>query len=163
MAPLFLSLPHFHCLYHCLSLSLSLSLSICPCLSPSESPSPSLPPFLPSPLSLHNPHKVQQASADDLPFEDRSYDRYVANLCLMLVPDFPKSVSEAARVLRPGGMLGATLWGDRAKSPFFTIQPKVRNLCFLRSNPRYQGAKLVFHFFKQKVACFISKGCAKPS
>jgi ubiquinone/menaquinone biosynthesis C-methylase UbiE len=106
---------------------------------------------------------VQQASADDLPFEDRSYDRYVANLCLMLVPDFPKSVSEAARVLRPGGMLGATLWGDRAKSPFFTIQPKVRNLCFLRSNPRYQGAKLVFHFFKQKVACFISKGCAKPS
>ena len=127
---------HCLCLCHCLSLSisvsayLSLSLPILLSLSPptsrptSRPPSPSL-----SSLPLHNLHKVQQASADDLPFEDRSYDRYVANLCLMLVPDFPKSVSEAARVLRPGGMLGATLWGDRAKSPFFTIQPKVRNLC----------------------------------
>ena len=70
--------------------------------------------------------RVEQSSADDLAaFGDAAFDRYLANLCLMLVPDFDASVKEAARVLKPGGVAGVTMWGDRDLSPFFTLQPKV--------------------------------------
>ncbi len=49
------------------------------------------------------PHvSVQEASADRLPFGDATFDRYVANLCLMLVPSFDEAVTEAVRVLRSG-------------------------------------------------------------
>jgi len=69
--------------------------------------------------------KVCRASGDDLPFSSASFDRYISNLCLMLVPSFEKAVVEAARVLSPGGVLAVTLWGDRSSSPYFTIKPKV--------------------------------------
>jgi ubiquinone/menaquinone biosynthesis C-methylase UbiE len=47
--------------------------------------------------------QVVPASAESLPFEDDSFDTVVSTLVLCTVSDPERSLSEIARVLRPGG------------------------------------------------------------
>jgi ubiquinone/menaquinone biosynthesis C-methylase UbiE len=49
--------------------------------------------------------EVVQAPAEDLPFEDDSFDTVVSTLVLCGVDDQARSLQEARRVLRPGGRL----------------------------------------------------------
>ena len=67
---------------------------------------------------------VLRAPAEDLPFEDDSFDTAVATLVLCTVPDPASSLRELARVLKPGGRLffiehvraqdpGLAKWQDR--------------------------------------------------
>jgi ubiquinone/menaquinone biosynthesis C-methylase UbiE len=52
------------------------------------------------------PHaKVLRAPAEDLPFDDDSFDTVVSTLVLCGVDDQPRSLREIRRVLRPGGKL----------------------------------------------------------
>src|SRR5436305_1808510 len=48
---------------------------------------------------------VLRAPAEDLPFEDASFDTVVSTLVLCGVDDQPRVVRELRRVLRPGGLL----------------------------------------------------------
>ena len=49
--------------------------------------------------------QVVQASAEDLPFEDGSFDAVVSTLVLCGVDDQARALGEVRRVLRPGGRL----------------------------------------------------------
>ena len=49
--------------------------------------------------------QVLQAPAEDLPFEDDSFDTVVSTLVLCGVDDQPRALREARRLLRPGGRL----------------------------------------------------------
>jgi ubiquinone/menaquinone biosynthesis C-methylase UbiE len=49
--------------------------------------------------------KVLRAPAEDLPFEDNTFDTVVSTLVLCGVDDQPRALREARRVLRPGGRL----------------------------------------------------------
>jgi ubiquinone/menaquinone biosynthesis C-methylase UbiE len=51
------------------------------------------------------PVKVLRAPAEDLPFEDATFDTVVATLVLCGVDDQPRAVREIRRVLKPGGRL----------------------------------------------------------
>lgn len=60
--------------------------------------------------------RAMSADAQNLPFEDGSYNVAVANHMLYHVPDVPRALNELARVLAPGGRLIAatnsifTMW-----------------------------------------------------
>ncbi|MFB7511722.1 class I SAM-dependent methyltransferase [Streptomyces sp. NPDC056144] len=60
------------------------------------------------------PGRVVRADARRLPFPDASLDAVSAVWLLHLVPFAPEIVAEAARVLRPGGVLIATVDKDAA-------------------------------------------------
>ena len=49
--------------------------------------------------------RLEPAPAEDLPFEDASFDTVVSTLVLCTVGDPRRAVAEVARVLRPGGRL----------------------------------------------------------
>jgi len=49
--------------------------------------------------------KALRAPAEDLPFEDNSFDTAVSTLVLCTVDDQPRALRELRRVLRPGGRL----------------------------------------------------------
>jgi SAM-dependent methyltransferase len=49
--------------------------------------------------------KLLRAPAEDLPFNDDSFDTVVATLVLCTVDDQPRALRELCRVLRPGGRL----------------------------------------------------------
>jgi SAM-dependent methyltransferase len=48
---------------------------------------------------------VLRAPAEDLPFDDATFDTVVSTLVLCGVDDQPRAVREISRVLRPGGRL----------------------------------------------------------
>ena len=53
---------------------------------------------------------VRQASADDLPFADASFDAALAQLVVHFMPDPVAGLREMARVTRPGGIVAACVW-----------------------------------------------------
>lgn len=48
---------------------------------------------------------LQQANAQELPFDDDTFDTVVCTFGLCTIPDHVKAIAEMARVLRPGGRL----------------------------------------------------------
>jgi len=59
--------------------------------------------------------------AEDLQFDDASFDGVTNAYGLMFCPDPLRVVTEAYRVLRPGGRFAVATWDDPSTSPFFTI------------------------------------------
>jgi SAM-dependent methyltransferase len=51
-----------------------------------------------------------QGDAEELPFEDKSFDVVLSTFGCMFAPRHAVAASEIARVLRPGGRVGLTAW-----------------------------------------------------
>lgn len=73
--------------------------------------------------------ELVEAGAEDLPFEDSSFDTAIFTLVLCTVPNPSAALAEAARVLKPGGQLlfvehvrsedpGVARWQDRLETPW---------------------------------------------
>jgi SAM-dependent methyltransferase len=60
--------------------------------------------------TLPRPVAFQQADAMELPFDDQTFDVVVIQFGVMFFTDKPKALSEARRVLRPGGALIFSAW-----------------------------------------------------
>jgi len=64
---------------------------------------------------------TEVCSADDLPFDDESFDSVSVRFGYMFFPDGAKATAELARVLKPGGRLGASVWIDPDANPWTSI------------------------------------------
>jgi SAM-dependent methyltransferase len=64
------------------------------------------------------PVKWQQADATQLPFDDASFDIIVCQFGMMFFPDKARAMSEARRVLRPGGTLLFNVWDHIKENEF---------------------------------------------
>eukprot|EP00357_Protocruzia_adherens_P019701 CAMPEP_0115015500 /NCGR_PEP_ID=MMETSP0216-20121206/26813_1 /TAXON_ID=223996 /ORGANISM="Protocruzia adherens, Strain Boccale" /LENGTH=209 /DNA_ID=CAMNT_0002385647 /DNA_START=84 /DNA_END=710 /DNA_ORIENTATION=- len=69
---------------------------------------------------------IQVMDNQQLPLESESCDRYIANLSLMIVPEPEKQISEAYRVLQPGGRAVASVWGRKEHSTYFWLPMQVQ-------------------------------------
>ena len=66
--------------------------------------------------------QIEQGNALDLnKIPSGSMDRYIAGLCLQLVPCHRTMIHEARRVLKSGGLAGFTIWGRQENSGVFTL------------------------------------------
>jgi SAM-dependent methyltransferase len=61
------------------------------------------------------------ADAQELPFDNEEFDIVVSNLGVCHVPDQPRALLEARRVLRRGGRFAMTVWCGPDVSPCFEI------------------------------------------
>lgn len=57
-------------------------------------------------------YKFREIDAQDIPFEDETFDAVIANHMLYHVPDRQKALAEIKRVLKTGGRFFATTVGD---------------------------------------------------
>jgi SAM-dependent methyltransferase len=57
------------------------------------------------------------ADAERLCFPDGAFDRILCGLGLMFFPDVPRALAEMKRVLRPGGRVVFSVWGEAARVP----------------------------------------------
>jgi SAM-dependent methyltransferase len=57
-------------------------------------------------------YKFKEIDAQEIPFEDETFDAVIANHMLYHVPDRPKAIAEIKRVLKTGGHFFATTVGD---------------------------------------------------
>jgi SAM-dependent methyltransferase len=51
-----------------------------------------------------------EADAQDLPFDDASFDRVISTFGAMFAPDHARAAAELVRVCRPGGRIAMTTW-----------------------------------------------------
>ena len=61
-----------------------------------------------------------EADAEQLDFEKESFDAIVSRALLMFLPDVPGTLRRLCSFLKPGGRLGASVWGDKSRVQFAT-------------------------------------------
>ena len=65
--------------------------------------------------------ETKPCSADDLPFDDATFDGVSVRFGSMFFPDMAKATAELARVLKPGGRLCASVWVKPEANPWTSI------------------------------------------
>ena len=65
--------------------------------------------------------ETRVCSADDLPFDDATFDSVSVRFGYMFVPDLAQATAEFARVLRPGGRLCSSVWVKPEENPWTSI------------------------------------------
>ncbi len=65
---------------------------------------------------------VQQMDAEKLDFPDCSFDFVFCGFALFFFPSLKKALSEFRRVLRPGGYLVVSIWGEKPKLTSWAVE-----------------------------------------
>ena len=79
----------------------------------------------------------RQADAQQLPFEDQTFDAVVCQFGVMFFPDKVKAYSEARRVLRPGGTYVFNVWDRIETNDIADIVQRTVDGLFPSNPPRF--------------------------
>jgi SAM-dependent methyltransferase len=85
------------------------------------------------------------ASAEELPFEDASFDAVVSRFGVMFFPSPLAGIREMLRVLRPGGRLALAVWHHARENPFHSLLADIVER-FVPSPPPEPDAPDAFRF-----------------
>lgn len=69
--------------------------------------------------------------AERLELDDRSVDGVLCRFSYMLFADPPRALGETWRVIRPGGRLAFSTWGEATRNPWMTLSARVMIVCGL--------------------------------
>jgi ubiquinone/menaquinone biosynthesis C-methylase UbiE len=69
--------------------------------------------------------KYERGEAEQIKFDDDSFDAVLCGLGMMYVPSPPEVLTEIRRVLKPGGRVSVSVWGKRADCGWAEIFPIV--------------------------------------
>ena len=87
----------------------------------------------------------RQASADQLPFDDASFDVLVCQFGIMFFPDKDAALAEFARVLRPGGLLAFTVWDSHDQNRVAEIAHQTITSFFDSDPPDFLTVPFGYH------------------
>jgi SAM-dependent methyltransferase len=79
----------------------------------------------------------RQADAMQLPFPDQSFDAVVCQFGVMFFPDKARAMSEARRVLRPGGVFLFNVWDRIEENEFADVVTAAMDQMFPDDPPRF--------------------------
>ena len=86
-------------------------------------------PFVAAARARHPGVDVRSASAEQLPFDDDSFDVVLAQLVVHFMADPVAGIAEMARVARPGGGVAACVWDfERGGAPIAAFWRAARDL-----------------------------------
>lgn len=85
------------------------------------------------------------ASADELPFDDESFDAVVSRFGVMFFPSPLDGVREMLRVLKPGGRLALAVWHHADSNPFHYVLSEIVGR-YVESPPLDEDAPDAFRF-----------------
>src|SRR5262249_25632126 len=80
-----------------------------------------------------------------LPFPDRGFDAVVCQFGLMFFPDMAKGLSEAHRVLTPGGRYLFSVWDSHAHNPIGRLITEVLTGFFSTDPPQFYQVPFGYH------------------
>ena len=79
-------------------------------------------------------------SAENLPFEDRSFDVVLCQQGLQYFADRAKAMKEMTRILRPGGRISLAVWGAIERQPFYLALEDAFSLFLPEAKNAYEQA-----------------------
>ena len=79
----------------------------------------------------------RKADAQSLPFPDGSFDGFYMQFGIMFIPDKPKALREARRVLKTGGRLILSALDSMEKNPYGRIADQVLRATFPEDPPSF--------------------------
>jgi SAM-dependent methyltransferase len=108
--------------------------------------------------TLPRPVAFQQADAMELPFDDQTFDAVVIQFGVMFFPDKAKALSEARRVLRPGGALLFNVWDRIEQNEFADVITEALIEFFPGDGPMFLPRTPYGYFDHGKIAADVAAG-----
>ncbi len=105
----------------------------------------------------------QEGQAENLPFEDNTFDGVVSQFSLMFFMDQKQAIREMIRVLKPGGRLAVAVWGPLEKTPGYAAVANILDTLFGPEAARSIEAPYALGDAEQLRSLFVDAGVEAPS